>query len=239
LPNIAYKLKHTKIQIPRDYLGKREVYNDTMTLTPISIILPYGIFDTQNTQYKTYIDEIIQDIETKDPHTIIFCGGLTSKKTHISESTSVADYVADIHPEWKPNFFYEDRSITTPQNLEFAVQLLQTNHNKPTHITIYCDSIRAPKVFILALTYFQSLFEPLAEEDIYLSLLHQSVKNKGDFAKPVTLTRNKVTIRGVSLHRSDTEISTQIVASLEEVAALRFPKVDAEILALRRNIGEI
>ncbi len=125
----------------------------------LTIILGYGIFFEQNSQYRKYLDQCVSVINETNTTHIITTGGCTNNEyPNLSEASTVAEYIKKHVPHLSENIFLEENSLTTLQNIEFAKDLISQKQILPEKIYITCDSIRASKVFYLALTILCSLF---------------------------------------------------------------------------------
>lgn len=200
------------------------------------IILCYGIFEDTNLQYKTYLDKALEIALDAQADSIVICGGLTRSKSKVSEAQSVADYYLEQQPDLKEKLLLEERSITTPQNLEFAGDLLQTQQPLLDEIIVICDSIRLPKVYYLALTHLAAAVRvPVTEEGIYLSLLKQSIEKRLDVTKDVAVAFKNIEVRGIWIDRQPSEIGQQIISTMQEIAAEKYPSVENTIVAARKK----
>ncbi len=207
-------------------------------MTRLLTILGYGVFEKTNQIYKDYLDNAISLIKNHEITDLIICGGFTNKNLQISEASSIKSYL--IENNINSNIFLEEKSITTPQNLKFSQEIISTNSLLPESIIITCDSIRAPKVYYLALRYLSnSLNQKSTEEEIYLTLLEQAIQKKLDFTKNLELSYQKLTIYGFDQGRKEKEISEQIVATMEEIGGCNYPSVDKYITDFKRKQFEI
>ena len=202
-----------------------------MSAQSVTILLPYGIFEKSNLQYKKYLDEAIEIIAKSPENKLVLCGGLTNVKTSLSEAQSLKNYMIEKLPNIENNIFLEHKSLTSPQNLMFARDVLKANEIIPSSLQIICDSIRVPKIYFFALTYFSSI----PEEDIYQSLLAQFIEHRIDWTQQVKVEYQNISIIGLSLGRTVKELGTQIFSTMEEVAAARFPNLEEDIIALRKK----
>ncbi len=197
------------------------------------VVLGYGVFEKSNDNYKNYIDRALSFIKENNFNRIIICGGFTNHNINISEAASIRDYIVEQDSSLSSQIILEDKSITTPQNLEFASKIISTTVKS---IAVICDSIRAPKVYYLALRYF---YPKITEEIIYRSLLSQSIEKKVDVTKDITLEYDNLVIQGFNLSRSPKEIGDQIIATMEEVAAFNYSSVDKDILEYKKKLFKI
>lgn len=197
------------------------------------VILGYGVFEKSNSNYKNYIDRALSFIKENNFNQIIICGGFTNHELDISEAASIRDYVTEKDPSRSSQIILEEKSITTPQNLEFASKIISSPIES---IMVICDSIRSPKVYYLALRYF---YPEVTEEQIYRSLLSQALKKKVDVTKDITLEYENLAIQGLNLNRGPQEIGDQIIATMEEIAATNYPEVDKDILEYKKKLFKV
>lgn len=208
-----------------------------MASTPITILLPYGIFEKSNLQYKKYLDQAFEIINKSTDQKLVFCGGLTNNKTSLSEAKSLKNYFLEQNSNFnEDNIFLEEKSLTTPQNLKFALEILKEKEIVPSFIQIICDSIRVPKVYYFALTYFSALLgQDISEEQIYHTLLAKFVEHKLDLTKQIKVEYEKISIVGLSLTRTEKELGQQILATMEEIGGAKYPSLEEKILAIRKK----
>lgn len=203
-------------------------------MSELLIILGYGVFEKTNQIYKKYLDDAISLIKNHQITDLIICGGFTNKNVQISEASSIKSYL--IENKVNSNIFLEEKSISTPQNLKFSQEIITKNSILPESIIITCDSIRAPKVYYLALRYLSnSLNQKSSEEEIYLTLLEQSIQKGLDFTKNLKLNYQKLTIYGFNQDRKEKEISEQIIATMEEIGGCNYPAVDKYITEFKKK----
>lgn len=112
----------------------------------IAIILGYGVFEETNQEYKDYLDWITKTVTEQKTEKLIICGGFTNPlHKDLSEAQSISNYIKKLLPS-DIKIVLEEKSITTPQNLEFAKEEIATEDN----ILIFCDLARLAKVIWLS-----------------------------------------------------------------------------------------
>lgn len=111
-----------------------------------SLILGYGLFEETNQEYKDYLDWIAKTVTDQKIEKLIICGGFTnSLHKDLSEAQSMNNYIKKLLPS-DIKIVLEEKSITTPQNLEFAKAEITAEDN----ILIFCDLARLAKVIWLS-----------------------------------------------------------------------------------------
>lgn len=129
----------------------------------IGVVLLYGLFSQERTDYKGYLEFIAKEVNDKKLDSVILCGGFTDpKRPEESEASTAEKYLLSINTKFN-SYILEDKSITTNQNLEFS----KTKLNESDEIIVYCDLIRLAKVIWIA-THF--LLE-VPQKEIYEELL--------------------------------------------------------------------
>jgi hypothetical protein len=194
----------------------------------VTIILPYGIFEELNTQYKNYIDEAVTKTLQNKPDILLLCGGI--KKDGLTEAQSLQNYIQNKFIGTK--ILKEEKSYTTAGNLEYAKEELEKENIPLNALTIYCDSIRAPKIFLATLELWA---QELSEEQRYLELFNTLEPYHGEITKNVTLRYKNLTIEGIDLHRTYEELGYQIGASLIESMFLKYPKIHQTFVNYRKK----
>lgn len=197
----------------------------------IIIVLCYALFQNQE-NYKKYLDKVLNIIDLENPDKIIVCGGFTNKNfPEISEAKSATDYLLTKNSSLKDKIILEERSITTPQNIKFAIEEISKLNKKVDSVIFVCDSIRLVKVYCIGSLLMS---EPLGfradKEQILLELMRQIENKKIDFAKECQLHFENITFKGVDMKRSILEVGDQIPRSLTEVFALEFPLLEKAAL---------
>jgi hypothetical protein len=173
-----------------------------------AIILLYGLYTPERTDYKKYLDFLVEEINRFKYEKIILCGGITFPQIeNISEAESVRRY---LEPKTKSTeYILEERSINTTQNIEFAKEYI----SKEDNITVYCDLIRLAKVSWLVSKVF--LNQEL--EDIYKKIGMYLVDN--DIYK--SFVNENIVVKGFDFEdKGKEEIIRQIYATLLEIFAL-------------------
>lgn len=117
-----------------------------------AIVLGYGLFKDSNQEYKDYLEWIAAEVKDKGFEKIILCGGASSNlEPDLTEGESMRQYLAKISPDL--NLVLEEKSLTTPQNLEFASGEI----NSGDEIVVFGDLIRSAKIIWLSLHYLLKL----------------------------------------------------------------------------------
>ncbi len=206
----------------------------------ITIVLPYGVFEESNLQYQAYLARTARILKENNTDIVMFCGGYTNKNLpHLSEATSVLRYLQQNINNLSKHFI-EERSLTTPQNLEFVRDILVQEKITPTKLSIICDSIRAPKVFFLAHDYFGKLLEKSVEEkELYRFLLEEGLVKERDITKDVSFDFKHIHIHGIALQRSKQEIGHQVIATMEEIVFSKYPELHASYIQARKKLWGI
>lgn len=173
-----------------------------------AITLLYGLYTPERTDYKKYLDFLVEEINTNEYEKVILCGGVTFPHIeNISEAESVKRY---LEPKTKSTeYILEERSINTTQNIEFAKEYI----SKEDNITVCCDLIRLAKVSWLVSKVF--LNQEL--EDIYKKIGMYLVDN--DIYK--SFVNENIVVKGFDFEdKGKEEIIKQIYATLLEIFAL-------------------
>src|SRR5688500_6392122 len=73
-------------------------------------------------ELRLYLDKVVQFVrKTSPPDAVIFCGGFTQRKTSAdSEARVMMDYVVKRSGLEDVDYFLEDNSYTTPENIQRA-----------------------------------------------------------------------------------------------------------------------
>jgi hypothetical protein len=123
-------------------------------------------------ELKEYLNRVVEFIHKHSPDLIIFCGGLTQRKSapYISEADLMYDYVVN---QLNLRFQYylplgtvcrEDTSYTTLGNIEKSAIVLDNyynNINEKITITIFCEATRSTNVIMLARHFMLPLVETI------------------------------------------------------------------------------
>lgn len=187
-----------------------------------AIVLLYGQYTPDRTDYAHYLDEVADDILTVNVDRVILCGGYTNPaEPSISEAATAKEYLADKLQGREVTL--EDRSITTNQNLEFAATKITTADK----LIVYCDTARKAKVIWLAL-HFLLHADP---RQIYRAMLEFSHQRKpaADFVY------ENLTVKGRGYSKTETEILGQTYAGILDVMALSDPAMNTMDLDQRKQ----
>lgn len=189
-----------------------------------AIVLGYGVFQETNAEYKEYLDWIAKDCQEQGIEKIIFTGGCSNNTLPgISEANANQEYLQKIYPNM-PQSFLEDKSITTPQNIQFSLQYFKPDEDE---ITVYGDLYRSAKIIWLCLHYFLKL----TKTDIAI-LLH-------DFAKAKQFVPFKIknfVYKGFDFpSRDKKDILGQTYLSLSEVEGIYNQDIDQHITQYRKQ----
>lgn len=106
----------------------------------IAVILLYGLYSPERTDFKEYLDFIAKEIQDKNFEKVILCGGYTDPNKDLSEAASVKRYLNTVFEY--DNYILEDKSISTNQNLEFASKYI----SEDDEIVVYGDLLRMAKI---------------------------------------------------------------------------------------------
>jgi len=201
----------------------------------IAIVLGYGVFEKSNRNYKNYLDKCLELIQNEQTEKIIFCGGFTYPNfPNISEAKSMCAYCVDAVPEMKNKVIFEEKSISTADNITAAKELVEINKLKPDEVVLIANSIRIPKVFYFTLLTFAGLYgEKISREEIYEAFFNLN-KEGIDVTREVELTCGRFKFYGLDMARTKEEIGRQISTTMLELAGSEFPKL-AEKISLNRK----
>ncbi len=195
-------------------------------LDAVALILPYGVFEESNLQYKEYLDTAFEKVTASNNAKIVISGGFSNKNfPDLSEAQSVKNYFVTKNPTFSDKLIIEETALTTARSIEIVSRLY------PIHF-IVCDSIRAPKVFYLAATHVLHM----PEEEIYRSLGKLSLQDNGNVTTDIEYQLPNLTISGINLKRSIEEVADQIVSSMEEVAFTKYPKLHEQYIEYRKKL---
>lgn len=174
----------------------------------IALILGYGVHLEGDFPY---LDLIIPHLTGYD--LIIPCGGFTDREIpDISEALSIQKYLESKGIE--KDFLLEDASLTTPENIINAKKLIYSLENVDS-ITIFCDSIRAPKVAAQALQTFHKYSLEKSLQTLYEIYIYTK-ENQLPLTQNIQIIHKNLTVKGVALDRTKEEVAEQILASLIE-----------------------
>jgi hypothetical protein len=197
----------------------------------IALILGYGVHLEGEFPY---LDLIIPHLQSFD--LIIPCGGFTNRDTpDISEALSIQKYLESTGIE--KDFLLEDASLTTPENILNGKKLIDSMEGVES-ITIFCDSIRVPKITIQAL---QAFLGYSLEKSLNHGLeLHIKWREKAHALTEETIVSHQnLTVHGVKLNRTPEEIGDQIIASLAEAHMVYDEKPRQRLHNWRRKLWKL
>jgi len=180
-----------------------------------AIILLYGLYTPDRTDYKKYLDFLVEEINSLEYEKVILCGGVTFPQIEkISEAESVRRY---LEPKTiQTEYILEEKSINTNQNIEYSKQYIDDNDD----ITVYCDLIRIPKVswivskFILNQELeeiYKKISEHINHKDMYQPFTNENIKVKGYYFEDknkdeITRQIYSTLLDTVALYREDLNI---------------------------------
>jgi hypothetical protein len=200
----------------------------------VAVLLPYGIFQQSNLQYKDYIDRAYGKLSANQFDYLFLAGGRTNKDfSNLSEAQSIYEYLLKRSPDLKEKIFLEEKSLTTVQNLEFIVDILASKNLSADEVMITCDSIRLNKVFVVAAFLFA---KQSTEEEILESLLQQGIENNIKMTEDSALKFKQIVVYGLNIHRSIDEVAAQISNTLLEANFLKYPKLHQIAIVWRKKI---
>ncbi|MCX6726721.1 MAG: YdcF family protein [Candidatus Shapirobacteria bacterium] len=192
----------------------------------ISIVLGYGVFTPEQTDYQNYLVTALNGCLKDQSEIILTTGGCSNKNyPQLSEAESVKNLYLELHPELSPIIITENQSLSTPQNLENSLEILNKQNITPSDINIFCDAIRSPKVFYLALSLF---YPDLSEKDRLKILLDFATS---DIPK---LDYNIIHVNGISFSNTFELATHQIVSSMLEMHYLEYPDLQEQFIAWRK-----
>ncbi|MFA6602260.1 MAG: hypothetical protein WCT01_00505 [Candidatus Shapirobacteria bacterium] len=196
-------------------------------MSSISIILSYGVFIKPNPDYQVYLDSALNQSLATDCDYIILCGGVTNPTfPNLSESESVGTHFNEVKPNLKSKIILDTSSLTTPQNLEHAHKLITSKNLNPSIVNIFCDTIRSPKIFYLALTVF---YPDLSEKEKLEILQNIALSSNHELA------HNLIRIRGIPLSNSIEIATNQIIASMLEMHYFDYPDLHEQFVKWRKR----
>ncbi len=109
-----------------------------------------------NSPLKPYLDRVLEFCRRHRPVAIILCGGATQRRTFPgwTEAGVMQDYLAPLHKEFQPKWFFRGDCYTTYENIRDAAEaldMLKRVHGEgDREIIIFCEATRALKVAMLA-----------------------------------------------------------------------------------------
>jgi hypothetical protein len=123
-------------------------------LVKYAVLLGYGLFDRSNIIYKGYVDSFASFVNKNNIEVVILSGGHTNPKRPLeSEASTISKYLEN-KLRHKANVLLEERALSTDQNIKFTKPLLKLANS---HVTVFCDNIRPPKVMWYILHYWFGL----------------------------------------------------------------------------------
>lgn len=197
----------------------------------------YGIFLPPNPEYQLYFEKALKLCLQAKATSIIICGGC-SNKDHpgLSEASSIAKLFTDLHPGIEKSIICEDKSLTTIQNLEFSHNRIKATGQALEKITIICDSIRVPKVFTLSLELFADILNfKLSEEDRLNILQDIYLGQDPNLVREISFVYQNLEVKGIPLSQSPQIVSYQIISSMWEMRALKYPKLHQKFINWRKK----
>lgn len=201
----------------------------------IGIILGYGVFIQPNPNYQKYLDSVYRHFSKNHPDLLIICGGYSNKNyPDISESKSIATFYHHYYPNIKFPIILEEQSLTTAQNLQFALKLLKPNES--LCVNIICDSIRVPKVINLALKIFDPIYHfNLSEPQCLKILMKYYLQPDFNLLKKIHFSQSQLSITGIPLSKSAKLASSQILSSMLEMHYLDYPDLHQQFITWRKK----
>ncbi len=186
----------------------------------IAVVLLYGIFKPENSDYVGYLSFIGEEIKTHYFEKVILCGGITDpSKPDLSEAQSVVNYLREQNPDFE-NYILEEKSINTNQNIEFASKSVSPSDK----VTVYCDQTRLAKVIWMAMHFLSDS----SQEEIYPAVFQFAYER--NLQKPFIY--KNLTVIGIEFPgRTKEEITGQTFATLLDVMAIdneKFTEMDIE-----------
>lgn len=135
------------------------------------IFLGYGVFEESNQEYRDYLDTLAKYVLDHKIDKLILCGGYSNPAKNISEAESFFNYLnTNFHLDCQ--IILENKSLTTPENLQFSAQYL----NPLDNLTVFCDLYRLAKVVWLASYYFLHKSKSEILNALFDFRLHQEIK---------------------------------------------------------------
>jgi hypothetical protein len=203
----------------------------------INIILGYGIFTSKDKIYKDYLDTYLDAISKNIPDIIITTGGISNPRyPDLSEAKSMGKYLLSRNNTLKDKLFYEERSLSTNENLLYTKELLDQQGVNPNKIIIFCDSIRVVKVYYMACHIFnESLFLSMDDTKIYKHILELHETNKLNLLKNIIIKQRNLSIQGINMHRTPENIAKQISGTLAEIAIFNITELQDDAKKLRKK----
>lgn len=193
-----------------------------------AIVLGYGVFVKPNPNYQKYLETALRAIKNNRCDQLIICGGFTSPKyPSLSEARSIKNFYEET-AENLSQIIVEEKSLTTAQNLEFSKKYATGN------VTVYCDSIRAPKIFYLCLSLY---YRELTEEQ-KLTILSE-ISYSMNFTKSVTLEYQLLKVVGIPLSDTMEMAAHQIISSMVEMHFEDYPKLHQRFVDYRQKLWKI
>ncbi|MBP6989229.1 YdcF family protein [Candidatus Shapirobacteria bacterium] len=193
-----------------------------------AIILGYGVLIKPNPNYEKYFLSALESIQSGNYQKIIFCGGCTNPNyPNLSEAQSIKKFFEETNLSL-PELITEDNSLTTAQNLEFFKKHVSEN------FTIFCDSVRVPKIFYLCL----SLYYPNLTEEQKLVILAET-GHQLNFAQSITMSYQNFQVTGIPLSDTMELAAHQIFSSMIEMHFEDYPNLHQRFIDYRKKLWKI
>lgn len=189
----------------------------------VAIFLCYGLYEPSNQEYTDYIDQVAKGVTDNNDEKLIICGGHTNPKKDISEAETVFNYLNSKY-HLKCEVVLEDKSLTTPQNLNLASKLIDLKNDQ---ITVYCDLYRLAKVIWLSAHFLLSKSKKEISDALFDYVLEKKIRSFSAW--------NLNIIPFDFPSRDRYQASAQTFSSLLEVEALYDPELDEKILNQRKK----
>lgn len=189
----------------------------------IAIVLGYGLFEESNQEYKDYLDWIAKTVTDKKIEKLIICGGFTNPlHKDLSEAQSMGNYIKNLLPP-DIKIVLEEKSITTPQNLEFAKEEIATEDS----VLIFCDLARLAKVIWLSARILLAKTQTEVSHSVLNFYLDKKIKPYVDW---------NLTVMPFDFPSRDKyQYFAQSFTSLLEVESLDDPTLEEKIIVQRKK----
>ncbi len=189
----------------------------------IAIVLGYGLFEESNQEYKDYLDWIAKTVTDQKIEKLIICGGFTNPlHKDLSEAQSMSNYIKNLLPP-DIKIVLEEKSITTPQNLEFAKEEIATEDS----VLIFCDLARLAKVIWLSARILLAKTQTEVSHSVLSFYLDKKIKPFVDW---------NLTVMPFDFPSRDKyQYFAQSFTSLLEVQSLDDPTLEEKIIVQRKK----
>ncbi len=140
-----------------------------MNKQTIYIVPGYGSY--LNTETRRYLDFVSTHL--KDGGIVITSGGCTQQKSapNVSEANFMKEYL-EKNKHKKLSFIKEEKSLTTRENLQNCKKIIsELNLGKDINITIFCDSSRFPKIWVMSIFIFGVPTPKIISTDVFHNFL--------------------------------------------------------------------